>query len=301
MACRGFLQLILKLLNLLLIIVGVIMIVYSLWMLKEWHTHPKPPSVETASSMAVANMPFGSAPSLPNTQIEEKVPEMRLKRPLLLLTYKSSLEDHPFLPAPWFIYGFLGIGIFVTLIPFLGYIAAETSHGCCLSCYTFFLGIVLLLQAAIAATIFFDHHWEQDIPKDPTGEFEHLKDFVMENFKLCKWVGLGVVVVEALSLLFAMIFQAVVSGARRTGYDSDDDYVAPRSYRQPLLNRQPTQGANVTATSDSRPPRNDAWSTRLREKYGLNTAQFSYTASEPRMLLQQNGTPEEKKGCCSIM
>lgn len=75
---------------------------------------------------------------------------------------------------------------------------------------------------------------------------------------------------QILGLFFAMILRAVSSNARRTGYDSDDDYLAPRSNgRQPLLNRQVNQSNPATtpgSTADNRPVRNDAWSTRMREK-----------------------------------
>lgn len=57
---------------------------------------------------------------------------------------------------------------------------------------------------------------------------------------------------------------------RPVDYDSDDEYIGnPRQQvRQPLMNRQPAPatGVPVSATLDSRPSRNDAWSTRMREK-----------------------------------
>lgn len=52
-------------------------------------------------------------------------------------------------------------------------------------------------------------------------------------------------------------------------YDSDDEYIAtrPSNLRQPLINRQGTQVAVVsTLGSEQRTSRNDAWSTRMREK-----------------------------------
>ena len=52
-------------------------------------------------------------------------------------------------------------------------------------------------------------------------------------------------------------------------YDSDDELIAPRQQiRQPLINRQPAPatGVPVAGTLDQRPSRNDAWSTRMREK-----------------------------------
>ena len=53
-------------------------------------------------------------------------------------------------------------------------------------------------------------------------------------------------------------------------YDSDDEYIGgPRQQRQPLINNRapvPATGVPVAGTLDNRPSRNDAWSTRMREK-----------------------------------
>lgn len=71
---------------------------------------------------------------------------------------------------------------------------------------------------------------------------------------------------QALVFLLACIVRAANSPS---DYDSDDEYIAgPRQQRQPLISRQqaPATGIPVTGTLDSRPSRNDAWSTRMREK-----------------------------------
>lgn len=55
-------------------------------------------------------------------------------------------------------------------------------------------------------------------------------------------------------------------------YDSDDEFIAQRqSVRQPLINRPPVAatGVPVAGAIDQRPSRNDAWSTRMREKVRL--------------------------------
>lgn len=72
---------------------------------------------------------------------------------------------------------------------------------------------------------------------------------------------------QALLFLLALIVRAV---NRPADYDSDDELINPRQQvRQPLLhNRQagPPSGLPVAGTTDQRPNRNDAWSTRMREK-----------------------------------
>jgi hypothetical protein len=36
----------------------------------------------------------------------------------------------------------------------------------------------------------------QDIPEDPTGELDKVQKFVLDNLDICKWVSLGVVLLE---------------------------------------------------------------------------------------------------------
>jgi len=72
---------------------------------------------------------------------------------------------------------------------------------------------------------------------------------------------------QALLFLLALIVRAVNKPA---DYDSDEEFLNTRQQvRQPLLNRPaaaPVTGLPVAGTIDQRPSRNDAWSTRMREK-----------------------------------
>ncbi|KAH7295785.1 hypothetical protein KP509_27G065800 [Ceratopteris richardii] len=109
--------------------------------------------------------------------------------------------------------------------------------------------------------------------------------------------------IQAFALLLAVILRAIGASSRKD-YDSDDEYLLPttsRGNRQPLLNRQAAAGTTVNPNgSESRPARADAWSTRMREKYGLDTTEFSYNP-ESKRITQQTTPTEEKKGCCTIM
>lgn len=71
---------------------------------------------------------------------------------------------------------------------------------------------------------------------------------------------------QALLFLLALVVRAA---NRPPEYDSDDELIASRhQIRQPLVNRPPVPAAGVpvAGTIDQRPSRNDAWSTRMREK-----------------------------------
>ncbi|KAG1359560.1 Tetraspanin-19 [Cocos nucifera] len=151
---------------------------------------------------------------------------------MMRVWYKQSggLASSP----PWFVYTFLGLGIFLCLITCSGHIAAETASGHCLSCYMIFVFLLVMLEAAVTADIFLNQNWEEDFPEDPTGKFDELKDFVRSNFEMCKWIGLLVVAAQALSIFLAMVLRAL-GPDHGSYYDSDDDIVPARL---PLLRNQ---------------------------------------------------------------
>lgn len=160
----------------------------------------------------------------------------------------------------------------------------------------------MIIELALAAFIFFDESWQDVIPDDSTGELDSIESFVEDNLDILKWSALAVVILQAFALLLAVVLRALGSNARKD-YDSDDEFLAPtRTSRQPLLNRQTTSGTSTNASgSESRPARADAWSTRMREKYGLDTTEFSYNPTESKRFAQQATVTEEKKSWCSIM
>jgi hypothetical protein len=228
------------------------------------------------------------------------------KRPFLAV--KKGKVKSPKLPTPWFIYAFLGVGIVTLLITCTGHIAAETSHNFCLSCYLCLQILLIVAQLILAGYLFFDKHWRQDLPDDPTGQLDKVEDFVGKNLTICKWVALGVLIIEALGLFFAMTLRAISADARRPGYDSDDE-LAPT--RQPLLNTRPNNQPAPPGAPAQNPPsrptvRNDAWSARMREKYGLDTTEFTYNPEDPqsRRVPQSNQastSAEDKPNRCIVM
>lgn len=96
----------------------------------------------------------------------------------------------------WFIYIFLGLGIFLCVLTCSGHIAAETASSHSLSCYAAVIFLLLILEAAIAGDVLLNRNWEEDFPRDPTGNFDQLKDFVRKNSGLCELTGLMFVAVQ---------------------------------------------------------------------------------------------------------
>ncbi|VFQ63760.1 unnamed protein product [Cuscuta campestris] len=283
MACKGFFECLLKLMNFFLTLIGLAMIGYGVYLFVEYKNH--------SSSV------HGGLMDAPGYEV------VQLGRPMLMAV---SLGDNIFdkLPNAWFIYLFIAVGIVICVISCIGCIGGATRNGCCLSCYSVLIMLLILLELGIAAFIFFDKSWKKEIPTDKTGNFDMIYKFLEEHWDIVRWAALGAVVLEALIFLLAIVVRAVNAPA---DYDSDDEYigVSRQQIRQPLIsNRQPAPApsAPAAATIDSRPStRSDAWSTRMREKYGLDTSEFTYNPSESNRYQQTPVQPQEESSRCAIM
>ncbi|CAA3011510.1 tetraspanin-19-like isoform X2 [Olea europaea var. sylvestris] len=172
-------------------------------------------------------------------------------------------DSAPNAPIPWFIYTIIGLGVSLCVITCSGHIAAETANGCCLYIYMVFIFMLLVLEAAVTADVFLNSNWEEDFPDDPTGKLDELKDFIKDNFDICRWIGLTVVGLQGLSMLLAMILKALGPNSI-TYYESDDDYIPDRV---PLLkNYVPPRSYAVSDPLYQR--KNDSWNIKINSKAG---------------------------------
>ncbi|XP_075487461.1 tobamovirus multiplication protein 2A-like isoform X1 [Primulina tabacum] len=281
MGCKTFWECLLKVLNSLLILVGLGMIGYGVYLFVEYKTDA---STVNDSTNASSNMEL-----------------VQLGRPMLLVVpVADSIFDK--LPKAWFIYLFIGIGVVLVVIACCGCIGTAARNGCCLICYSVLVILLILVELGAAAFLFFDKSWKEDIPVDRTGNFDMIYQFVDQHWKIIRWVALGIVIFEALVFLLALVVRAANRPAQ---YGSDDEYVGgPRQQiRQPFINRNPAPatGVPVAGAPDQRPSRNDAWSTRMREKYGLDTSEFTYNPSESNRNQQATTQPSEERRRCIIM
>ncbi|CAL5432402.1 unnamed protein product [Camellia sinensis] len=277
MACRGCWECLLKILNFLMTLTGLAIVAYGVYLFVMFEKSSSSDIAPTSADM------------------------VQLGRPMLMaVSLSSSFWDS--LPKAWFIYLFIGVGVVLFVISCFGCIGAATRNGCCLTCYAVLMILLILVELACAAFIFFDKSWEDDIPTDKTGDFDMIYEFLDDNWELFRWVALGIVIFQALLFLLALIVRAA---NRPVEYDSDDEYIGvPRQQiRQPLVNRPPvpTTGVPVAGSLDQRPGRNDAWSARMREKYGLDTAEFTYNPSESNRYPQAAAQPAEERGRCTIL
>lgn len=269
-----------KLLNFLLTVVGLSMIGYGIYLLVEYLRYSRDA------------IPLAGG-------VHANVTSIQLGRPMLLaVSLSSSFLDK--LPKAWFIYAFIGIGVILFVISFFGCIGVATRNGCCLIFYAVLVLLLVLVELGCAAFIFFDKSWKEEIPKDKTGDFIMIYDFLKEHWKIIKWAALGAVILEALLFLLALMVRAT---GRRVDYDSDDEIINAGQIRQPLVPRPPPTSVPVAGTLDQRSSRSDAWSTRMREKYGLDTSEFTYNPTDPNRYHQQGPAQpaEERSRCCIIM
>ncbi|KAK4272967.1 hypothetical protein QN277_021452 [Acacia crassicarpa] len=266
--CHPFLAFLLKFLNFLHAFAGVSIILYSIWMMNQWEHHiPVQPSPATSPSSSSPSIPSNSRPNWASarfTSLNLAVDTVSGFDDGLILNFRSVK-----LPAPWFIYSFMGVGIVLCCITFLGCIAAEVVHSCCLCFYTILISVILLVEAALVGLIAIDHHWEEDFPYDPTGELDSLRSFIEDNQDICEWVGLSVLIVQALSLLLALILRATIS-TRKTDIDYEDEYSVSRRNWEPQPNHPSCQPSGSTK-SHNKGIVSNIWNSRIRDKYGLNS------------------------------
>ncbi|CAF1944538.1 BnaCnng48870D [Brassica napus] len=250
----------LKILNFVQAFFGVSIIIYSIWMLDQYHRHVPvdPPTSSSGLGIARVSEPLNNPAGLMAS--------------VVLGSSGGGGGDHGFnlrsldLPAPWFIYSFMAVGVLVCIVTIIGFIAAEAINGCCLCFYSILKTLLILLEAALVAFIAIDRQWEKDLPYDPTGELNSLRAFIEDNIDICKWVGAAVLVVQLLSLLLAMVLRAMVS-PKRPELGDEEDFENPRSRAwDPLLGSQANQAS-------AGPSKSENWSSRIREKYGLNQSQ----------------------------
>ncbi len=58
------------------------------------------------------------------------------------------------------------------------------------------------LQGAVALAFFADAEWQKRLPHDETGEAKRLHRWIEKRMAVCKWVGLGVLLLQASPLAF---------------------------------------------------------------------------------------------------
>ncbi|KAL8191906.1 hypothetical protein R6Q57_028637 [Mikania cordata] len=146
-----------------------------------------------------------------------------------------------------------------------GYIAAEAVSGCCLCIYSVLKFVFILMEVALILLIALDSNWERDLPLDPTGEIDRFQEFVQSDIEFCKWIGIAIIIIQASSLLLGVVLRAMVNSQMKLDEDGTEE-----DPWKPLVNPHLAQ-TSVSVNVNGKSFHSDAWSSRMRERYGLSS------------------------------
>tara|TARA_B100000925_G_scaffold39624_1_gene25838 strand:- start:59 stop:607 length:549 start_codon:yes stop_codon:yes gene_type:complete len=174
-----------------------------------------------------------------------------------------------------------GAGAFTLFTAGLGLYSSTTGRVCCVNLYMLCVCLLLVVQGAIVGLVYTKN-------LTFTGDVDPRVRRVLENQQeVLKYAGIGVLALQVMCLVMA-------SCLKRTKWrpaedeDSDDEWEA--QYARRKQRKEPLLPKDKTPVSE----KNEAWSARMREKYGLDTAQFAYTVEE-------DTEEEPAKRSCAIM
>ncbi|KNA23295.1 hypothetical protein SOVF_025920 [Spinacia oleracea] len=268
--CHKLLAFNLKFLNFLQFFLGFSTVIYSAYLLNQWQSQapvvPSPPSPAPPPNYLPSLTTIGGS-----LDVADRIESYNLGVEFVSGSEINLVSHLHFiqLPAPWFVYLLMVVGGILCCMSCIGHIAAEGLSGCCLCFYIFLSIVLILLEAAAVVFIAADRYWDKDLPYDPTGELEKLKSFVEENVDICKWLGLTLLSVQALSLLLSLVLRAMISTSREEPDVEEGDASGRDSTRNPLLYSQSNQ-SSATVKGEGRGAGSDIWTTQIRQKYGLN-------------------------------
>ncbi|KAK7283851.1 hypothetical protein RIF29_13599 [Crotalaria pallida] len=172
----------------------------------------------------------------------------------LLLAIELSKSSFP---KAWFIYLLVGLGAILFVISCFGYVGTASRSHCCLLFYSVLLAALVIVEIGVAAFIFFDHSWKEDIPSDRSGTFQSFHHFLYANWEVMRWIALGVFVLQVIAVILALYLQSVFNRALYDTSDEDERVVyLPRTrttYQQFVQTSRTPSTTTTTAASKTVP------------------------------------------------
>ncbi|XP_047307845.1 tetraspanin-19-like [Impatiens glandulifera] len=160
----------------------------------------------------------------------------------------ESSSSH--LPLPWFIHGFLGMGIALMAVTCFGHIAASTANSHCLNGYMIVIFIVLLAETALLADVILNSDWEKDLPDDESGVLEDFKDFIESNIETCKWLGLLILLAKGCCILLATVLRTLPTENNKHQHEVVDDEYYNEQYSAPFMGHPVYYPSPFPSTTD---------------------------------------------------
>ncbi|CAO2823836.1 unnamed protein product [Amaranthus hypochondriacus] len=126
-------------------------------------------------------------------------------------------------PFPWFLWACVGTGGLFIFISFIGHGGAATTLDFLLSSYIVFLFLLMCVEGLIIGDILLNDDWDKDFPRDPTGRFDALVDYMDSNKENFTKLGLLIASSQVISFILAMILRATRSFKSRLDLNEDDE------------------------------------------------------------------------------
>eukprot|EP00803_Ostreobium_quekettii_P000345 evm.model.scf_2964.1 EVM.evm.TU.scf_2964.1 scf_2964:12854-13522(+) len=129
----------------------------------------------------------------------------------------------------WFALVIAAIGIWAFITAVFGLGGGKCDNACCIGTHTVMLTLALLAEAAFGLVFYFEEGWKWNLPPDASGICEEFRDLVESHLKICMYVGLGVLVLEVLTLVLGCAFWSRASSRPRRTADVEEPLVQPES------------------------------------------------------------------------
>ena len=228
---------------------------------------------------------------------------------------------------PVFLYAFLAIGVYVTLVSWTGLWGVESPRNrCCLPFYAhnlLFMWVCSICACAIAfsetARDFVGKEHEQSSIKDITGTTKKMYDTVSENLFVVQIMSLVLVFVQTASLVLTAALRRAASEYSSSAFEESDDedegeaeslFFGNKNRNQNSsgsANFRDVEGGHSSVGEDD--DDDESWSERMKLKYGVDVSKYAHSPARPppshnkkkKYPGQSNPELAEKANFCGVM
>ena len=223
---------------------------------------------------------------------------------------------------PVFLYAFLAIGVYVTLVSWTGLWGVESPRNrCCLPFYAhnlLFMWVCSICACAVAfsetARDFVGKEHEQSSIKDITGTTKKMYDTVSENLFVVQIMSLVLVFVQTASLVLTAALRRAASEYSSSAFEESDD--EDEGEAESLFfgknNRNSANFRDVESANGNTGDEDDedeSWSERMKLKYGVDVSKYAHSPARPppshnkkkKYPGQSNPELAEKANFCGVM
>ena len=238
------------------------------------------------------------------------------------LSYKEIAEKEPV-----FLYLFVAVGAYVTVVSWTGLWGVESPRNrCCLPFYAhnlLFMWMCSIVFVGVAfsekARDFVGAEHEHSI-KDITGATKKMYDTMSENLFVVQIMSLLLVFVQTASLVLTAALRRAVSEYSSSAFEESDDEdegeAASLFFGNKNRNRNSSGSANFrdvegghSSVGEDDDDDDESWSERMKLKYGVDVSKYAHSPARPppshnkkkKYPGQSNPELAEKANFCGVM